>query len=219
MTAPSHDNPGDPLSNGSGESAPPMHPEMMPTRIPVSRIRAGYRGALWLCLSAALLLPAVVIWPSLRFSPTATSNRFVEYSWAVVLVALVLAGLIVLAVAARWWALAFWPGHVGIFAEDQHLSFRLGPFGRRTFDWNRMTATYFFEMSLDMDALPDVLDPDEEVRDCLPRFDHPDASPGQLNTWLRSYVTLPQPEQVNALRLYIERIREIADADAPCDPD
>lgn len=180
-------------------------------RIPVSRVRAGYRGALWFCLAAILVLPAIVIWPTLRFDPLATSNRFVEYSWAVILAGLVLIGLFVFGIAARWLALMAWPTRVGIAVDDEGLRFLLGPFGQHTFDWDRMKATYCFEMSLDAEAFPDVVDPDEEVRSYLPRLAHPDAPPGQLNRWFRSYVSQSEAQLANQLRLYIENIRQSND--------
>ena len=66
-------------------------------------------------------------------------------------------------------------------------------------------------MSLDEDGVPDVLDPDEEVRRHLPQLSHPDAPPEGINALIRRYVRQPESQIVHPLRMYLERIRHCDD--------
>ncbi|MFQ5413165.1 MAG: hypothetical protein ACE5E6_01775 [Phycisphaerae bacterium] len=144
---------------------------------PVARGRALTRGMLWSAAAALTTGATVVVLRSLRFSPSAVSNRIEDYGIAVPMLLVGLAGAACAVVAGRWLLLAVWPGRLGVVADADRLVLRLGPFGTTSYDAARLDVRYLFEL----ESLPDdagveaYLSEDEQTATLLPRIVHPDA--------------------------------------------
>lgn len=182
------------------------HSEMI--TLHVSRIRAFTRGVLWLIPSA--LVGAVTLWifQGLNFSPTGVSNRLVEYSIAVFVLPLPLAALWTLVKALRWFLLSGWPGHLGVFADQQELTLALGPFGIKKYDISRMDIRYPFELSADLEGEGyEAFLPEEEQKEkFLPRLTHPLVK-GKINHTILAFVVEDESTAVTVMRPVIEQWR------------
>ena len=76
---------------------------------------------------------AVMIYGRLNFIPSGVSNRLVDYAVAIAVSPLLLCALWTALKCLRWLALSLWAGAIDIVAAPTTLTFRLGPFGHRTF--------------------------------------------------------------------------------------
>lgn len=174
----------------------------------VCRSRALVRGLTWLVPAAILGAATVFVFGGLEFAPSGVSNRLVEYSLAVVALPLPVAGAYAAFLALRWFALGLWPRRLGIFAAPEHLQFRLGPFGTRTFDARRLTIRYPFELADDEDdaAFESFLPQETQVETLLPRITHP-QSKRPLNQVILRFATGSEIDMARALRPAIEAWR------------
>ena len=164
-------------------------------------------------LGLLLFAPAGLVLPRLQFIPSAVDNRLGDYCWAFVVAAIAAGGVAAVWSALRWAAYAAWPAGMAIVADADGLHFRLGPLGRRDFDWTDMRATYRFELSADTDdmALLDGDDPDEEVARRLPILRHRGASE-EVNVLLLRFADDDEPALADKLRPFIESVRRRDDA-------
>lgn len=158
-----------------------------------------------------LILPAYFVLPSLRFTPTATSNRLTDYALAVAVGAPMLAGVALILAALRWLLLAVWPGRLVIEVDEKALKFRLGPFGHRDLDWSRMEASYSHEREDDPDEEPDpellALEPEDEMAAHLPRMRHPRVA-GDVRWLILRFADADEAEFASVFYPYVQQGRK-----------
>ncbi len=177
-------------------------------QIPVARSKALVR-AMWWSVSALLTgLVAYLIYSSLDFRPSPITNRIVEYSLALVALPVPGAALFSALKALLWAGLWLWPGSVGIFADEQALTFKLGPFGIQVYDAARLDVRYPFEFSSDIEdgGFEAFLPEEEQVARFLPRLLHPDGD-GALNLVILCFVSGDESQIAAALRPVIQQWR------------
>ena len=198
------------MSGTDGDNAAkPMTAEpAAPVRLRVARGRGLVRGVIAGSLGLLLFAPAGLVLPRLHFVPSAVDNRLGNYCWAVIVVAIAAGGVAAVWSGLRWAAYAVWPAGMAIVADAGGLHFRLGPLGRRDFDWADMRATYRSELSADTDdmALLDFDDPDEEVARRLPILRHRGATE-EVNVLLLRFAADDEPALADKLRPFVEGVR------------
>ncbi len=106
---------------------------------------------------------AFVMWPDWGLLWLTQKASFLALGVIVLCIAAVAMGLAI--VSIRWLLLACWPGPLGIQITPETISMRVGPFGRRMFDWSQL------RMELDESVDPDLVDllPDDAF---VPRVLH-----------------------------------------------
>jgi hypothetical protein len=173
--------------------------------LPLARGQAGMRGLMWGLPALLLGAASVGIYSGLRFAPSGISSRLVDFSIAVIASPIPLTGLFCFLRAARWLALAFWPGSLGITAAPAELVFRLGPFGSRRYDAARLNVQYPFEM--DAEAVESTfeayLPEEQQMEQFLPHLSHPEA-PEPLHRTIFRFAKGSEAELAKTLRPMID---------------
>jgi hypothetical protein len=156
-------------------------------RVPISRGRAVTRAILWSAPTAIALAVTLVVYPNLDFAAPSTVNRVVSYSAAIIVLPAPLSALVCGFKFARYLLLAAWPASVHVTANRRRLVLRLGPFGRREYDSDRLEVRYPFEQT---DAGDDggfeaYVPEEQQFAMFLPRITHPTAVEPLNRTLLR----------------------------------
>jgi len=176
--------------------------------LPIARGRAATRALVCSVPAFLLGIATVLIYGRLNFVPTGVSNRLVDYSIAALSLPIPLISLWMTLKAVRWLLLALWPTRAAVVAEADTLTLRLGPFGTRTYDAQRLDVRYLFELSQDADEGGfEAFLPEEQQRDkFLPRILHP-AAREPLNRIILRFVKESEPDAARTLRPLIDRWR------------
>jgi len=177
-------------------------------RLPAARGRALTRGLLWIVPATVSGASAFVVYADLRFGSSGASSALVDVSVALAALPLPIIALVCAVYAVRWFALATWPGWVGVVADDDRLMLRLGPFGGACYDAGRIEARYLFEVSADdVDEPYEAFLPEaEQMARLIPMLTHPDA-PAPVRRTLLRFVVGDEASIAAALRPVIERWR------------
>ncbi len=192
----------------SSVSAPPTGSSLV-VRLPVARLKALTRAALWGIAFLILGAGAYLIYGGLSFRPTAVSNRIVDYSIAVVAAPIVVAAALCALRSLRWALLWAWPGQTEIRAAPDSLDLRLGSFGCWRFDVARLEVRYPFELPEDGDF--EAFLPEAEQRESLiPRLLHPE-SPEPIGRTILRFVAGTEPEVAGTLRAAVDQWRAAHD--------
>lgn len=170
--------------------------------LPADRGKAVVHGLLWLAAAFLLGFLVVVIFQSLPFGRDNVANRrLVDYAIAVAALPIAAAALATLFAWLRWFLLGLWPGHVGIAATADALTFRLGPFGTRRYAASALDVKYPFELSGDFEdgGFEAFLPEEEQIAKFLPRIQHP-AAREPLNRVILRFAKGAEPEIAAALQ-------------------
>lgn len=145
--------------------------------LPVSRGRAFFRAAVWAVPAVILGAAVTIIYGRLDFIPSGVSNRLVDYAVALATSPLLLAALWTATKCVRWLALCLWGSAVEITAAPTTLTFRLGPFGKRTYIVADLDIRYPFELfdEADEGGFESFLPEEQQRRTLLPRILHPNT--------------------------------------------
>ncbi len=140
--------------------------------LPVGRSRSLTRASLWGVVAALVVVPLRAVFERLNFVPTAFSNRLVDYSFVLLALPFVLLAVSCVIKSMQWLLLASWPGKIGIFADENELTLRLGPFGTRRFDTKRLDIRYPFERREEEDegGFEALLPEEDQRRNLLPHM-------------------------------------------------
>jgi len=200
------------MSTDPSSSPPSDAPAAPPgpiVRLPAARSKALIRGVLWSVPAALLGLACVVVYGHLDFRASVVSSRLVELSLAALMLPVAAAAVSSGVVAARWVLLVLWPSAVGITASPANLELRLGPFGARRFDGERITVRYPFELTAEeVDGMFEAFLPEEEqFANLVPRLRHPSAREPLERTILR-FAGLSERYVASALRPVVACWRE-----------
>lgn len=176
--------------------------------LPVARCRAATRALVCSVPAFLLGIATVLIYGRLNFVPTGVSNRLVDYSIAAISLPIPLIAVWTALKALRWLLLALWPAPVAVVAEVDSLTLRLGPFGTRSYDTQRLDIRYPFELSQDAEGGGfEAFLPEDEQRDkLLPRILHP-AAREPLHRVILRLVKESEPDAARTLRPIIDRWR------------
>ncbi len=185
------------------------------TAWPVSRFRAGTRGLLHSVPALLLAAVSAAVYGRLDFAPIGISNRLVDWSIAVVALPCPVVAIVFGFHSVRWLLLLFWPSRVEIRADESTLTLRLGPFGTRAFDVQRLSVRYPFEFSDDSEdeGFESFLPEEEQLARFLPRITHPRATEPINRTILR-FIAESESDAARIMRPVIERWRKPMDASA-----
>ena len=182
----------------------------MPAIVPVSRLRAMERGVVRVAPGVVLVLIAWSVVRPLRFTPSAVSNRIVDYSLLALMVPVAVAGMLLVVQGLRWMAMALWPARLEIRADEHAVTMRLGPIGSRRIANETIDLRYPFEMEGDPDIGDDVyesfLSPERQMASILPRMFH-DAEKRRLDNLVFYYSGQDVETCIAALRPYVEYMR------------
>ncbi|MEK6798552.1 MAG: hypothetical protein AABZ12_06285 [Planctomycetota bacterium] len=150
----------------------------MAVHVPVSRTRALTRAILLGTASTLGLAISAILYRSIDLSRLDASRRLVAVCLGVAGLPIVAAVLATAIAACRWLMLACWPGKLGAWATRNSVVLRLGPFGTRAYDADRLDVRYLFELSGDEEEGGfEAFVPEEKQRaKTLPRMLHPTAS-------------------------------------------
>ena len=188
-----------------------MEREPLVIRVALARLRALTRAVFWSVPACGSGLTVTLIFRRLDFHPTGLSNRLVDYGIAVTLLPLALLAIFAAIKTLRWLLLCGWPGATGVYASEETLILRLGPFGTRRYDAARIDVRYPFELSGDLEegTFESFLPEEEQFANLLPRIAHPDSSE-PLNLVMLRYVGGSESGMADALRpvLQMWRARE-----------
>lgn len=177
--------------------------------LPVDRAKSVTRALSWGVPAVLLLVCATAVFGRLQFVPTAFSNRLVDYSIALLLVVPgVLLAIACVIKSLQWLLLAFWPGKVGVVAQEHELTLRLGPFGTKRYDMNRCDVRYPFEMDDEENEgrFEAYLPEDRQRSSLLPRIVASDTSEPVDRLILR-FASGSESDLAVALRPMIDRWR------------
>jgi hypothetical protein len=155
--------------------------------IPISRSRAAERSA-WRLLPGAILCALTwLVERNLNFTSSGVTPRITDIAVAIAIAPFAILGLWLVIAGIRQLSAAVWPTQLGVFADPNVLVLNWGPLGKKQYDWNRITAQYFFEMEEPPeDAQFESHLPEEQQLDSfLPVLTHPDAQGPIRNTILR----------------------------------
>jgi len=171
-------------------------------------MKAFVRTLFW---SVPGVLLSAIAWTALKnasLTPSAVTSRLVVYSIVLLFGGLALIGALCAFQAMRWLLLACWPGRVEIIASENQLILRLGSFGVRTYDVERIESRYPFEIPEELNdaGFEDQLPVDQQLAVLLPRLTHPE-SPTPLNPQILRFGSGSESEVAAALRPAIERWR------------
>ncbi len=177
-------------------------------RVPVARLRAWTRAVLW---SVATCVPGVavaLIFGRLDFRPTGISNSLLDYAIGFAVLPLALLAIVSAVKTLRLLLLCVWPGPVGVFASEEALILRLGPFGTRRYDAARLDVRYPFEFSADADdgGFEGFLSQDHQLASFLPRITHPESTE-RLNVVIMRYVSGSESDVAGMLRPVLDKWR------------
>ena len=176
--------------------------------LPVGRVRALVKGTLWAAAALLLAVIAMAIYGGLHFRPTAVSNRLVDYGVAALMFPLPLAALFTAWKALPWLLLSSWPGSMGVLADGRAITLRLGPFGTRRYDADRLDVRYPYEL-VDSEAdatFESFLPREQQFEKLLPQMVHA-PSGERLELVILRFVSCSEEEAATALRPVIERWR------------
>ena len=160
------------------------------------------RGILWGMPAAILIATLYLTLRAIDFTPSAVSSRWVSYSIVLALIPVALAAAAATWTALRWLLLALWPGQLGIFADPDALTLRLGPFGTRRYPADQLDIRYPYELIDDDDAdggFEAYLPEEQQRAQFLPRITHT-AMATPLNRELLRFTALPEPAAVRIVR-------------------
>ena len=176
--------------------------------LPVARGRAASRALVCSVPAFLLGITTILIYGRLNFVPSGVSNRLVDYSIAAISLPIPLIAVWTALKALRWLLLAAWPARLGVVADADNLTLRLGPFGTRTYDTARLDVRYPFELSQDADGggFEAFLPEDEQRAKLLPRILHP-AAREPLHRVILRFVKESEPDAARTLRPIIDRWR------------
>lgn len=174
----------------------------------LARGRAVTRALVWGTPAILLLASAAIVYPKLHWTSTGTTTALVDWCIGLAALPLPIAGLVCAIAALRWLLTACWPAPLGVFADAEFLDFRLGFFGRRTFDAARLDVKYLFELSTDgeEEGYEAFLPEEEQVARLLPRITHP-GSRERLNALILKFTDGDESAAVATLRPVIEAWR------------
>ncbi len=187
----------------SEEQPPPS------VHIPVARSKALIRALVRGVLALALGVVTLSIYGRLNFRPSGVSNRIVDYSIAFCTLPLAAATLVSAAKALRWLLLGAWPRETGVHADADELVFRLGPFGGRRYDAQRLEVHYPFELESELeDGGFEAFLPEEQQRaTLLPRIAHAETQE-KLNLAILRYTGISEVDAAKALRPLLDLWRQ-----------
>lgn len=140
-----------------------------PVRLQVDRARAMVRG-LWRLGVSILIIFLLVIWQrNLNWELLWHAHRATFLALSVFFLGLAAIAAVLLIICIRWLLLACWTAELGIEISSQTVSLKLGPFGRRTYDWSDI------EMGIEQDFDVELLDriPDDAI---VTFMRHPDSN-------------------------------------------
>lgn len=171
----------------------------------VSRSKALTRTIAWGAPAVICATVSFVLFSRLDLTPSGLTNRLVEFSIAICLLPVAVAAIWLTVVAARWFALAVWPGRLGVFAGPESLELRFGSFGTHRFDADRLNMAYPFEQDLDASECGvEAFLPEEKQRETLlPQITFP-GEKTPINQSILRFVAPPEIEAAAALRSWIE---------------
>lgn len=158
-------------------------------------------ATLWVLPAVGLGGVAAIVFGQLQFVPSGTSNRLVDYSVAILMIPFVL-GAVAFAIRAVGLAcMAIWPGSVGVYAGREVLTIRLGPFGTRRYDVQRLEVRYPYELPVDDgdNQFEALLPKEQQWAELVPRMTHPDASE-QIDRTIRRMAGMADKEIARVLR-------------------
>ena len=158
-------------------------------------------ATLWVLPAVGLGGVAAIVFGQLQFVPSGTSNRFVDYSIAILMIPFVLGAVAFAMRAAGLACMAIWPGSVGVYAGRETLTIRLGPFGTRRYDVRRLEVRYPYELPADDgdDQFEAFLPEERQLAELVPRMTHPEASE-LLDRTIRRMAGMADAEIARVLR-------------------
>lgn len=155
-----------------------------------------------------LLASAAVVYPKLNLNSTGANNAIVDWSIALAALPPAIAGIACAFAAGRWALAACWPSPLGFIADASSLTFRLGPFGTRTYDAAQLDVKYLFELAVDgeEDSYEAFLPEEQQMARLLPRITHP-TSRERLNALILKFGDGDELAAATSLRPIVERWR------------
>lgn len=176
--------------------------------LPVSRTKALTRAIAWGAPAVVCALVTVGMFGRINLAPSGLSNRLVEYCLALCTLPVAVGAAAFGVLATRWFLLAVWPGKLGVFAGPKELILRLGSFGTRRFDADRLDVKYPFELELDVSecGVEDFLPEEEQRATLVPRITFPGVKEPIRLTILR-FADLAESEIATTIRPWVEARR------------
>lgn len=184
--------------------------------LPASRGRAAARASLWLALGTVLALATFTLYSSIDWGTNGSSSRLVTLSIALAALPVPCIALATLVAGVRWLGLGCWPGPIGVFASENELRLRLGPFGTHGYDTASLDVRYAFDMSVDLEeeGFEAFLPAEEQMRRFLPRLAHPRAT-GRIARRILRYVVADEEIAAAALKPAVNTWRAAQGLSAP----
>ncbi len=184
---------------------------LAPVKIGIPRTMAAERAIMRMTPGVMMILAVLGVMQWLNFRPSAVSNRIADYSLAVAMIPIAAAGLVLTYHGLKWLTLALWPAWVGIVADSDGLTLRLGPFGRTRYALDRLDIRYPFEIADQLTPDDDMiyeahLDPAEQLDRLMPRIRYPGES-DTLDRRLKIVTRIDEKTLADALRPFIEYAR------------
>lgn len=147
-----------------------------PVSLPLPRGRVLTAAVLWAAGAGLLLHVASLIYMSLDFRSTGVDSVLVDISIALLALPIPVLGIVCAIKALTHLVTAVWPGRVGVFATPSELTLAMGPRGARTYDVERLTVQYPFELEDEERGTYEAyLPPEKQFVTILPTITHPDA--------------------------------------------
>lgn len=181
---------------------------------PVSRMRALSRGAAWGAGALILGVMARAAWERLDFTRTGVHSLLVEGALAVVGLAPAAGAVICAARAFLYLLLGLWTKRIGVFADDEYLTLRLGPFGTMEYPVRELDIRYPFELSGDEDSFEAFLPKDVQRATMLPRMLR-HGEPKPIQQMILRFAAGTEAEVAARMRPWIERVTGKKDDETP----
>lgn len=174
--------------------------------LPLARGRAAMRGVMWCAGATAIGLVAAMVLSRLDFTKTGVHSRLVEGSLAMLIMPPALGAIACALQGLRGLVLAFWPGQVGLEANDHRLTLRLGPLGTLNYPVAELDIKYLFEWSAEEESFEAFLPEETQRATMLPRILHPPAKE-QIQQKILRFAAGTESEIAEQMRPWIERVR------------
>ncbi|MCG8406830.1 MAG: hypothetical protein MI923_16660 [Phycisphaerales bacterium] len=166
-----------------------------PIQLPVDRTRSMTRG-LWR-LAASVLVTGSLWQANPDWGLLWQTHRATFLALATLYLIMIATSLLLLAAATRWLLLACWMAELGVEISPESVRMKLGPFGRKTYDWSgiQMKIEADFDWELIDHMLGDTV---------VPSMRHPDCGEDLLLR-IQRFAGLETEELMALLRPYVKR--------------
>lgn len=178
--------------------------------IPVSRSKALSGALVWCVPAAVLVLAALYITGRFTPQPVRVVGRLVDYSLALVGLGLALSAAYCGLRGFAWIALSVWPRRVGVCAESDALTLRLGPFGTHRYEAAQLEVRYPFELDEEESESPyeALLPQEQQLATLLPQIVDRNTK-RRVDPAILRFVGLSEPGTAAVLRPLLECWRAI----------